>query len=89
MYQLTLEICGDGLNLGSLECDDGNTNDGDGCSSTCKLESGYECTAQRGGPNICKDIVRPHASTSVRRGNQLVIMFSKPVLSVVTSIGLI
>lgn len=26
------EICGDGLNLGQYECDDGNKNDGDGCS---------------------------------------------------------
>ena len=89
MYQLTLEICGDGLNLGFVECDDGNTNDGDGCSSMCKLESGYKCTTQKEGPDICKDIVRPHASTSVKRGNQIVVRFSEPVLSVVASIGLI
>jgi fibro-slime domain-containing protein len=25
------------------ECDDGNTNNGDGCSSTCKVEPGYQC----------------------------------------------
>ena len=25
------------------ECDDGNVIDGDGCSSTCKLEAGYQC----------------------------------------------
>ncbi|MBN1609151.1 MAG: DUF4215 domain-containing protein [Polyangiaceae bacterium] len=25
-------------------CDDGNTADGDGCSATCELESGYVCT---------------------------------------------
>ena len=89
MYQLILEICGDGLNLGSVECDDGNTNDEDGCSSTCKIESGYKCTNQKEGPDICKDIIRPHASMSVRRGNQIVIMFSEPVLSLVTSIDLI
>ena len=29
------EICGDGLNLGQLQCDDGNNIDGDGCSSSC------------------------------------------------------
>lgn len=26
-------------------CDDGNTKGGDGCSSTCKLEAGWKCTA--------------------------------------------
>jgi cysteine-rich repeat protein len=30
------EICGDGINLG-LPCDDGNLNDGDGCSSICSI----------------------------------------------------
>ena len=24
-------------------CDDGNRNDGDGCSATCEVEIGYEC----------------------------------------------
>ncbi|GEM_PF-3840550 len=37
--------CGDGLyNPGREECDDGNTNSGDGCSSTCQIESGWVCT---------------------------------------------
>jgi cysteine-rich repeat protein len=30
-------ICGDGLVLGNEECDDANTNNGDGCSSRCTL----------------------------------------------------
>ena len=31
--------------LGGVElCDDGNTNDGDGCSSSCEVEPGYNCT---------------------------------------------
>lgn len=25
------------------ECDDGNTDDGDGCSSTCHIQIGYQC----------------------------------------------
>jgi len=89
LYQLALEICGDGINLGFVECDDGNTNDGDGCSSTCKIESGYKCSNQKEGPDICEDIIRPHASTSVSRGNQIVIRFSEPMLSLVTSIDLV
>src|SRR5699024_8842272 len=41
--------CGDGILLREdaqlgHECDDGNTIDGDGCSSNCKLEPGYTCT---------------------------------------------
>jgi len=35
----TPPACGDGTLAGSEECDDGNTNPGDGCSPTCELES--------------------------------------------------
>ncbi len=35
---LTITICGDGMVEGVEACDDGNTVDGDGCSSTCELE---------------------------------------------------
>ncbi len=31
--------CGDGIKLGTEECDDGNVIDGDGCDSNCVLES--------------------------------------------------
>lgn len=44
--------CGDSLlikNLGE-ECDDGNTDNGDGCSSNCKIESGFSCA---GTPTLC------------------------------------
>ena len=37
-------VCGDGqLDIGEM-CDDGNANGGDGCSSSCQVESGYACT---------------------------------------------
>lgn len=42
--------CGDGVIAGMEECDDGNPNDGDGCSSSCVEESGYFCLGQ---PSIC------------------------------------
>lgn len=32
-----VETCGDGDNY-NMECDDGNLNNGDGCSSTCTIE---------------------------------------------------
>jgi cysteine-rich repeat protein len=31
------EICGDGVKV-TEECDDGNNQSGDGCSSSCKIE---------------------------------------------------
>eukprot|EP00347_Sterkiella_histriomuscorum_P007386 403349131 len=51
------EICGKGYNYGMLECDDGNTQNDDGCSSACTIESGWQCD---GGfydrPDSCKYI---------------------------------
>lgn len=35
--------CGDSAKNGTETCDDGNTNDGDGCSSTCAQEMGWTC----------------------------------------------
>jgi len=45
---LCVEMCGDGKRF-TLECDDGNNNNGDGCSSDCKIERGYSCVG--GSPN--------------------------------------
>lgn len=48
------EICGDGLDFGQYECDDGDLNSGDGCSSVCDKELGYECTGgTHSGPDTC------------------------------------
>jgi len=38
------EICGDGIRLGGRQCDDGNTLNGDGCSSECEIENGWKCS---------------------------------------------
>ncbi len=35
----TTSVCGDGIVSGTEECDDMNTANGDGCSSTCRLEA--------------------------------------------------
>jgi len=40
--ELALAGCGDGLIIGE-QCDDQNTDDGDGCSSSCEIESGWSC----------------------------------------------
>ncbi|KAF4673907.1 Neuroendocrine convertase 1 [Perkinsus chesapeaki] len=37
-------LCGDGkLAEGIEECEDGNTANGDGCSSSCEIETGWQC----------------------------------------------
>jgi len=36
-------VCGDGSLFDAEACDDGNTVNGDGCSSTCTLEPGFMC----------------------------------------------
>ncbi len=36
-------ICGDGVIEAGELCDDGNTVAGDGCSSTCQIETGFTC----------------------------------------------
>lgn len=36
--------CGDGILVVSEACDDGNTNNNDGCSSNCTLEPSFLCT---------------------------------------------
>nr|BAK03066.1 predicted protein [Hordeum vulgare subsp. vulgare] len=39
-----LGVCGNGIADSGEECDDGNVEDNDGCSSVCKLERGWQCT---------------------------------------------
>jgi cysteine-rich repeat protein len=42
-WECATEVCGDGLLTGSETCDDGNTTAGDGCSATCRVETGWAC----------------------------------------------
>ena len=37
------------------ECDDGNTDDGDRCSSTCEIEDGYLCEHPPGRASECTE----------------------------------
>ena len=54
-----LDICGDGLLYNSTECDDGNTDNGDGCDSNCLVEDEYLCTYAAGSPSVCTKTVGP------------------------------
>ncbi len=38
-------VCGNALLEGKEECDDGNANSNDGCSSSCGIETGYSCSS--------------------------------------------
>ena len=52
-------VCGDGIPAGDEECDDGNTEDGDGCSADCKEEP--PCTPEAT-PPPCTPTPTPTAS---------------------------
>ena len=74
-FGICQEICGDGLNLGEFQWDDGNLVNGDGCSNTCLLEVGYTCKG-----TFWWEIVPPKASIiSVSTKNLLTVRFSEPV----------
>ena len=50
------EICGDGRRINHA-CDDGNTANGDGCSSTCTIETGYGCQGgSRNDMDVCTEL---------------------------------
>ncbi len=46
-------ICGNSIIETGEQCDDGNLNNPDGCSSTCQIQTYFECSGQ---PSICKAI---------------------------------
>ena len=54
------EKCGDGVKF-VVECDDGNTVGGDGCSAGCVVETNYTCAEKtKSSPSVCgynKEIV--------------------------------
>lgn len=53
-YGLSISFvrCGDGVVTAGVEaCDDGNGASGDGCSATCTIEAGYQCS---GTPSVCR-----------------------------------
>jgi cysteine-rich repeat protein/parallel beta-helix repeat protein len=54
--------CGNGAVEGTEACDDGNTSNGDGCSSTCTIESGYGCAGQ---PSVCSVGVTKNVTSNI------------------------
>lgn len=50
---LSLVACGDGVIEGTEECDDGDTDAGDGCDATCAEEAGWTCNGE---PSTCDTV---------------------------------
>jgi cysteine-rich repeat protein len=40
-------VCGDGLHGKTEQCDDGNTNIGDGCDVSCTVETNFKCVLEK------------------------------------------
>jgi cysteine-rich repeat protein len=59
-------VCGDGVPGPGVseECDDKNTADGDGCSSTCQIEDDWNC---KGDANLVVDLPLPDGSVQAIR----------------------
>jgi cysteine-rich repeat protein len=54
-------VCGNGIIEQLEQCDDHNTKNGDGCSSTCLVEAGYTCTRM---PSQCLKTVNSTLKTT-------------------------
>jgi cysteine-rich repeat protein len=77
-----IEVCGDGKNFGNEMCDDGNLDDGDGCSSTCEVEPDYQCGG--GYPykrDTCQYIRTEIVEVKINQHNDLILKFSRPIQS--------
>jgi cysteine-rich repeat protein len=61
-----LQQCGDGNKTSAEECDDGNVNNGDGCSSQCRIEKPqFTCRNRYNQTSICKS--RPSVIATQRQ----------------------
>jgi cysteine-rich repeat protein len=53
--QTCTPVCGNVKN-GNEACDDGFTVSGDGCSSSCTIETGFQCSGAIGAASVCTPI---------------------------------
>eukprot|EP00347_Sterkiella_histriomuscorum_P023362 403334932 len=71
-----IEICGDKINYGQTECDDGNTISGDGCSELCKIEKDFACNTT----GTCLYTKKPTPFIkSISKSNVITISFDEEV----------
>ena len=79
--------CGDGVATASVgeECDDFNLVDGDGCSSTCKLEAGWMCAGGYRPPDA-RNAAGSKFTSSVVNGTTVYAVSSEPESCPVTDL---
>ena len=72
------EVCGDGIFLGiGSECDDHNTDFGDGCSKVCTIEFGFDCGTDG---TTCGEIIPPYLFVAtVEKPNVVILEFDEEV----------
>ena len=57
-----LERWGKGFNLGFVQCDDGNSKNGDGCDQNCLIETDWSCSGGNAThPDTCISLIGPHS----------------------------
>eukprot|EP01097_Dermamoeba_algensis_P006576 TRINITY_DN4113_c0_g1_i1.p1 TRINITY_DN4113_c0_g1~~TRINITY_DN4113_c0_g1_i1.p1 ORF type:complete len:1103 (+),score=324.46 TRINITY_DN4113_c0_g1_i1:675-3983(+) len=61
-------VCGDGIKASKELCDDGNQANGDGCSSTCTIESGWECLLSCRTAILCQSACSQNGDDSTKVG---------------------
>ncbi|HKY62721.1 MAG TPA: choice-of-anchor Q domain-containing protein [bacterium] len=64
----TPAACGNGIFEIGEQCDDGNTASQDGCSATCRTESGFQCAGE---PTVCTPILPPPPAAADSDGDGL------------------
>ncbi|CAI2372976.1 unnamed protein product [Moneuplotes crassus] len=78
--------CSDGYRVDSEACDDGNTIEGDGCSSDCsEIEVGWKCDTSV--PNICSRDYKSVPMTTNERSLQIGTLCAIPTLVLMNVIG--
>ena len=76
-----LEICGDGLNMGQFQCDDGTNETNDGCERNCLVEEGFSCSGGNAEQaDVCMDIQKPDCKISaIERNFTLLLICSEKI----------
>jgi cysteine-rich repeat protein len=71
---IAFPVCGNGVQEQAEACDDGNTDNGDGCSSSCQEEDGGGAETESGGG--CAMTVSAPGAASWAAGLWLIVLFA-------------